>query len=201
MKLPRPIGALTRKAIADVLRRPVRTGLVIFGIIIGVFGLTAINVSNDTIYRALAYTENKASVPNTTFFTKQVDPSLLPTLAAIPHVASVQVATYYATRWQVHAAPGHVNINIYAFADDAHIALNAFQVTQGRLPGPGEIVMDFTDNNLQSFALGDQVTVDTPHGPISLRVVGISRTLGSEGAAISSRALGYMNQSALNQLA
>lgn len=201
MKRTRFLGALTRKAIADVLRRPVRTGLVILGIVVGVFGLTAINVANDTTYRALAFSESEANIANATFFTKQVDASILPTLTAIPHVAQAQIATYYATRWQVRAAPGHVNINIYAFPDVNHIALSGFQVTQGTLPGPGEIVMDFTDANLQAVKVGDTVTVDSPHGPMALRVAGISRTLGVEGAGLSNNALAYMAQPDLDQLA
>jgi putative ABC transport system permease protein len=194
------MGALTRKAFADVLRRPARTLLVILGITIGVFGLTAINVANDTVYSALTYSQSVANVANGTFFTDKVPASILPLITAIPHVQQAQIASYYATRWQVQAAPGHVNIDVYAFPDEQHIALDAFQVTQGHLPGPGEIVMDFSDGSFQPVHIGDTAIIDSPHGPVALRIAGISRTLGAESAAISSRAVGYMNTGALDQL-
>ncbi len=195
----RGFNALTHKALADVLRRPARSLLVILGITIGVFGLTAINVANDTVYGALAYSQSKTNVANGTFQVAKVSPAILPSLTSIPHIQRAQVATLFFTRWQV--STGHVNIDIYAYPDEQHIALDAFQVTQGRLPGPGEIVMDFTDSSLQAVHVGDTVTVDTPGGPAALRVVGLSRTLGAEGAGISSRAVGYMRTDALDQLA
>ncbi len=195
------MGALTRKAVADVLRRPARTLLVILGIVIGVFGLTAINVSNDTVYSALAYTASETNVANVTFDTRGVSAAILPDLAAIPHVQTVQVASGYATRWQVAAAPGHVNLDILAFPDEQHIALNAFQVTTGTLPGPGEIVMEFSDSAYQAVQVGDMITVDSPNGPVSLRVSGLSRTLGAESAAISGGATGYMSMAGLDHLA
>jgi putative ABC transport system permease protein len=195
----RIFGALTRKAIADVLRRPARSLLVILGITIGVFGLTAINIANDTVFSALSYTASVANVSNATFDTAGVDSSIVPTIAALPGVTGAQVATQYATRWQV--ATGHVNIAITAYQDNQHIALDAFQVTTGSQAGPGEIVMDFSDSSFQPVHVGDTVTVDAPHGTATLRVAGISRTLGSENAALSGGAVGYMRQDALDQLA
>src|SRR5215469_3854305 len=96
-----PFGALTKKAMTDVWRRPVRSVLVILGIMIGVAGLTAINVANTAIYNALSYTSNESQAANIYIDTKSVDPSLLAPVAATPNVAAAQLATIYITRWQV----------------------------------------------------------------------------------------------------
>lgn len=192
---------LTSKAFADVLRRPVRTLLVVLGILVGVFGLTAINVANATVYSALAYTASQTNIANVTYTTRGVDASILPALASIAHVSTVQVASSYQTRWQTSGASGHANLTITAYPDEQHIALDAFQVTSGTLPGPGEIVMDFADNSYSHVRVGDTVTVDTPDGPKRLRVSGISRTLGSETAGISGHAIGYMSVDGLDSLA
>jgi hypothetical protein len=52
MRLPLPGGALTRKSIADVTRRRLRTILVVLGIAVGVLGLTAINIASDALNSA-----------------------------------------------------------------------------------------------------------------------------------------------------
>ncbi len=194
-----PFGALTKKAITDVWRRPVRSVLVILGIMIGVAGLTAINVANSAIYSALSYTSNESQVPNIYISARSVDPSLLAQVAATPNVKTAQLATRYNTRWQV--PQGHVNLNITAYADLTHVTLNPFQITKGRLPAAGEIVMESSDNTLQHVAIGDSVTVDTPHGPTALRVVGLSRTLGQLSASFEGFATGYMSAAGIAQLA
>src|SRR5438128_9290784 len=61
MKMP----ALTRKSIADVTRRRGRTIIVILGILIGVFGLTAINVTSDAIQNTLDTSLSKAGLSPT----------------------------------------------------------------------------------------------------------------------------------------
>ncbi|HKD74535.1 MAG TPA: FtsX-like permease family protein, partial [Ktedonobacterales bacterium] len=194
-----PFGALTKKAMADVWRRPVRSVLVILGIMIGVAGLTAINVANTAVYSALSYTSNESQAANIYIDTKSVDPSLLAPVAATSNVAAAQLATIYITRWQV--PQGHVNLHITAYADLTHVTLNPFQITKGRLPGAGEIVMESSDNALQHVAVGDTVTVETPHGPTALRVVGFARTLGQLNASFNGAASGYMSAAGIAQLA
>src|SRR5579864_3555186 len=108
MKMP----ALTRKSIADVTRRRGRTILVILGILIGVFGLTAINVTSDAIQSAFAYSNTRTASPNISFLVQKVDPSLAASLEKVPNVQAVQIDTQYTTRWHVTAAPGHVNLVI-----------------------------------------------------------------------------------------
>ncbi len=48
-------SASLRKSFADVTRRKGRTLLVVLGIFIGVFGLTAINTAEDSLFAALTF--------------------------------------------------------------------------------------------------------------------------------------------------
>ena len=194
------LRALTHKSLADVVRRPARSLLVILGILIGVAGLTAIDVANDALQRALAYTANETQASNITFFAQRIDPDLQSQLAAVPNVAAVQLSTQYATRWQIAQAPGHASLTITAYPNLRQVAVNPFQVTQGHLPGVGEIVMDTSDSVFQPVAVGDTVTVETPHGPVALRVAGLSRTLGFFGAGFNGAAQAYMSAAGLAQL-
>jgi hypothetical protein len=55
------VSALTRKSLADVTRRKGRTALVVLSILIGVFGFTAINVTEDTIISAVTFSQDEST--------------------------------------------------------------------------------------------------------------------------------------------
>ncbi len=193
-----PGGALTRKSIADVTRRRLRTILVVLGIAVGVLGLTAINITSGSMSASIAFSANRTSAPDFSFNVQAVDASLARTLAAVPNVKTVQFDTQYTTRWHTSSTP--VSIGIVAFTDFHDVKINAFELTSGRLPGPGEIVMESSDRQLQNFALGDKVTIETARGLQQLRVVGMVRTLGQPGAGFLSFATAYMSADALEQI-
>ena len=74
MRLSLPGGALTRKSVADVTRRRLRTILVVLGIAIGVLGLTAINIASDALNASLSFSQKRSSSPDPTFSVKADDP-------------------------------------------------------------------------------------------------------------------------------
>src|SRR5215470_15254897 len=162
------VSALTHKSLTDIVRRPIRSLLVTLGIVIGVAGLTTINVANDALHRALAYTADETQAANLTFFAQRIDPAVLPQLQAVPNVVAVQLSTQHVTRWRIATAPGQVSLTVTAYPDPRHVSVNPFQVTQGQLPGLGEIVMDTSDRIFQWVGIGDRVIVDTPRGPMGL---------------------------------
>jgi putative ABC transport system permease protein len=198
MRLPLPGGALTRKSIADVTRRRLRTLLVVLGIAIGVLGLTAINVASNALNGALAFSQNRSSSPDLSFSVQAVDSSLASTLAAVPNVKAVQIDAQYSTRWHVSSVP--IRMGIVAYANFQNVKINTFELSSGRLPGPGEIVMESSDRTLQNFAIGDNVTIETAQGLQPLRIVGMVRTLGLPSAGFLSFATAYMSADALSQI-
>jgi putative ABC transport system permease protein len=198
MRLSLPGGALTRKSIADVTHRRLRTLLVVLGIAIGVLGLTAINIANDALNGSLTFSQNRSSSPDLSFSVQAVDSALTPALAAVPNVRAVQIDTQYITRWHVSSVP--IRMGIIAYTDFQHVKINTFELSSGRLPGPGEIVMESSDRTLHNFAVGDTVTIETAQGLKQLRVVGLVRTLGLPSAGFLSFATAYMSADALGQL-
>jgi hypothetical protein len=88
-----------------------------------------------------------------------VDSSLEPTLAAVPNVKAVQFDTQYITRWHVSSVP--IRMGIVAYTNFQHVKINTFELSAGRLPGSGEIVMESSDRTLQNFSVGDTVTIET----------------------------------------
>lgn len=199
MRLSLPGGALTRKSIADVTRRRLRTVLVVLGIAVGVLGMTAINITSNSLNESIAFSANRSSVPDFSFNVQVVDASLAATLAAVPNVKTVQFDAQYNTRWHISATP--VSIDIVAYADFHNVKINTFELTSGRLPGPGEIVMESSDRQLQNFAIGDGVTIETAGGLQHLRVVGMVRTPGQPGAGFLSFATAYMSADGLSRIA
>ncbi len=194
------IGASLRKSWADVTRRKGRTLLVVLGIFIGVFGLTAINTLEDALFAAINFSySGRATQPDIMMAVDHLDPALLPTLQAVTDVQTVQYQTVFHTQWQVSQAPGHIAMQITSYPDLRHVPLTPFQLTSGRYPNAGEIVMEYGDLGLQHFNLGDTVTVDTAQGTASLRVVGLARTPGHNPAS-SGNGEGYMSDAGLQQI-
>ncbi len=198
MRLPLPGGALARKSIADVTRRRLRTILVVLGIAVGVLGLTAINIASNSLNGALAFSENRSSSPDLSFSVQAVDSSLASTLAAVPNVKAVQIDTQYITRWHVSSVP--IRMGIVAYTNFQHVKINTFELSSGRLPGSGEIVMESSDCTLQNFSVGDIVIIETAQGLKQLHIVGIVRTLGLPSAGFLSFATAYMSVDALSQI-
>jgi len=195
---PLHFSALARKSLADVTRRKLRTLLVVLGIAIGVLGLTAINVANDIMSESITYSANQHTSPDIAFNVTAIDPSLVPTLEAVPNVKVVQTSTRLFTRWRTSS--GHITMGITGYTDLQNVKLNTFQLLSGHLPGKGEVVMESSDRSLQNFALGDTITIETQNGLRQLHVVGLVRTLGLPSASFISFATGYMNSDALDQI-
>jgi putative ABC transport system permease protein len=190
-------SVLLRKSLADITQRKGRAVLVTLGILIGVLGLTAVNTANDVVGGAFIYSHDQSTSPDMVFSAPAVDPSVVATLLRIPNVARVQLRSEYYSSW--HTATGRASIQIDGYTDLDHIQLGTFQLTSGRLPGAGEIVIDSRADAIQPVAIGDTVTVDTSGGTASLRVVGLARTPGWATVDNGVQAVGYMQASALQQ--
>ena len=194
------LSALTHKAIADVTRRKGRTALVILGILIGILGLTAVNVADDVMGNAFAFRYNNRTWPDLAYMTQSqaIDVSLLPGVRQITPVIQADLRTEYDTRWHINSGSGSVPFSLLGNTTPLSDALGAFQLTSGHQPGLGEIVMESSDSTIQAFALNETITVDSPSGTTALRVVGLARTPGN---ASQQSALGYMRPDALQHLA
>jgi ABC-type antimicrobial peptide transport system permease subunit len=193
--------AVMTKAVKDVTRRKGRTLLVVLGIFIGVFGLTAINFTEATLIEAFAYNAGANSAqPDISLGVDRLDPAVLPQLQATANVQVVQYSTAYLTQWHGVTAANAIPLAILSYPDPRHIALGGFQLTSGRYPGVGEIVMLDGDQALQPFTIGDGITVDGSDGPLQLSVVGLGRQPGQNPSA-SRSAIGFMSDAGLQQVA
>jgi putative ABC transport system permease protein len=192
------------KSLADITQRKGRSVLVILGILISVMGLTAVNTANDVVGGAFIYSHDQSSSPDMVFSAPVADPSVVDVVAKMPNIARVQLRSEYYSSWQRSEAgsPGsNAPIQINGYADFQRIQLGTFQLTAGRLPGVGEIVMDSRNALVQPVAIGDTITIITSGRTTSLRVVGLARTPGWATRDSAGQATGYMQASALQQIA
>ncbi|HLV97504.1 MAG TPA: FtsX-like permease family protein [Ktedonobacterales bacterium] len=195
------MSASLKKSFADVTRRKGRTLMVVLGIFIGVLGLTGITFMQQTLLSAFTYsTGTTANSPDMTLQVNRLDPALVQQLSAVANVQAVQMQSVFATQWHVSAAPGQVPITIVSYPDLHQVPITPLQLTSGRYPGVGEIVLEYGDQSLQPVSIGDTVTVDTGQNTTALlRVVGFARTQGLPSPAGSGTARGYMSEAAITQ--
>src|SRR5262249_3942220 len=146
-----------QKSLKDVTRRKLRTTLTVLGIAVGVLGLTAINVASSQLRASLAYTNDVSAQPAITFTTAPASPSLAATLAAQPNVGAAQAETRALGRWVVRS--GHYALSIIGCADPSAVQIGKFQVIEGRLPGPGEILLDAGDRAVAAVKTGQRISV------------------------------------------
>ncbi|GHO85076.1 FtsX-like permease family protein [Dictyobacter formicarum] len=197
------MSASMNKILADLKMRKGRTLLVIIGILVGVFGLTSINLTKDVLLSAYSYTiESQATQPDITMLVDKPDTSLTPILKAVPNVKAVQFETRISTLWRINKAPGYTPIKIVSYPNlntRQSPSLTPFELVSGRYPQAGEIVMEYGDIALATVNIGDTISIDTIHGQARLRVVGLARTAGVNPAT-SGKAQAYMSDAGVRQL-
>ncbi|GCF08955.1 FtsX-like permease family protein [Dictyobacter arantiisoli] len=194
------MSALLRKSITDITRRKLRAALIIVGISISVLGLTAIFTANDTISRALAYSADRSTAPDIEIMVEQGSYNLAPILKKVANVKLLQVDSLFDSRWNINAAPGQADITIYGYADMQHVAISPFELTSGRYPQKGEIVLESGDASIQPVAIGNTITLNTSHSDVTLKVVGFTRTLGLTNPAVTGSAQGYVSNDTITLL-
>ena len=194
-------SALVHKAITDVTRRKGRTLLVILGIMIGILGITAVNIANDVVGGAFIFSHDHTTVPDMIFTGPTFNTSTSEAVARVANVDKVQLRTEFLSRWYMSGGSGDVSLQINGYDNFSNVQLGTFQLTSGRLPGPGEIVLDSSDQVFGPVDIGSSITVQTPDGNKTLHVVGVARTAGAALARSPAQTTGYMRADALQQLA
>jgi len=190
--------ASTIKVFKDVFHRKLRTTLTILGIAIGIMGLSAINIASSQIRSSFEYSSDVAAQPDVEFFTVPTSASFVNVLQQQSNVKIVQAEGYAPTRWTIPT--GHIPITVLGIVDFQNIQINKFELVEGSLPGPDQILLETSDRAITSVHVGDQIEVEAQGTPQKLTVSGFARTRGRPSSALIQRALGYMNEGDLETL-
>jgi len=192
------MSALTTKAIKDVTRRKLRTGLTVVGIAIGVLGLTAVGIASSQLRATLQAADDTSGLPDIQYVTAPASAATVDLLRGHPNVKLVQERTYVPGRWSIPT--GHAALHIVGLSDFNDNHFSRFALTSGQLPGASEIMMETADRPLKNFNVGDRIELQVNGTPVSLRISGLSQTPGQPSAAFNGRGLAYMREADLQAL-
>ena len=190
--------ALTKKVFRDITHRKLRTVLTILGIAIGIIGLAAISIASNQFRSSFQYSTDITAQPDLQFFTAPTNAQLVETLKRQPNVKTVQAGGYIVTRWAVPS--GHIPMTIVGITDFQHIQINKFELVEGSLPGPDQVLLESSDTALNSERVGDQISLQVNGTYRKLTISGFVRTRGLPSAALEQKAQGYMYESDLESL-
>lgn len=192
------MNVLTRKVLKDVWHRKLRSCLTILGIAMGIMGLVAINVASNQLQNSLAYSADVSAQPDIQFFTSPTFFNVVDELRQQPNVSLVQAQGFVSTRWSI--ASGHFPLSLNGIVDFQHVQINRFELVEGGLPGPGQVLLESSDRSIASLHVGRQIEVDIQGTVRKLTISGFARTRGQAAATILQRGTGYMRESDLESL-
>jgi putative ABC transport system permease protein len=189
-----------RKACADVTRRKGRTLLAALGIALGVLGVTAVYEASAQLGGAFFYSTDATAVPTIDVIVDHLPAAVAATIRRLPAVQQIELRTHYLTPWQVAGTTAAATVQIYTVPTGQRGSFWPYEITRGRVPGRGEIVLD-TRTLASAATLGDTLTVGSPGShQISLRVVGLARTRGAALPGLFDNPIGYMSPLGLQQV-
>lgn len=192
------MSAMAKKVVKDIARRKVRTVLTIIGIAIGIIGLSAINVASNQFRTGLAYSANMTSVPDMHIYTDPTNPDFTSVLLAQPNIKAVQAEGSIVTSWAI--GQDTQLIQILGLLDFQHLQMNRFQLVEGSLPGPGQIVLETGARSYDNVPIGGTISVQAGRVYRNLTVSGYVQTQGRPVATVAGKGYGYMAESSFEQV-
>ena len=190
--------ALTKKVFKDIGHRKLRTILTILGIAIGIVGLSAINIASSQFRSSFNYSTDITTQPDIIFYTSPASATLADVLQQQPNVKFAQAQGYVNTTWNTSSL--QLPLRIIGVVNFQHVQINKFELVEGNLPGPNQILLKSSDKALSNVSIGQQIAVQVGGASQNLTVSGFARTRGLASAAIVQRAQGYMNESDVETL-
>lgn len=186
------MNALRTKAIKDVTRRKLRTGLTVAGITLGVMGLTAVGITSSQLGASVQAANATKGLPDIVFGTMPASQATVDLLNRQANVRLAESETDISARWSIPT--GHAMLYIQGLSDFIGGEANKLTMTAGQAPGADEILMERNDLPVQSFQVGDRIQLQfNASDPVSVRVSGISQTAGVVAATLGG-GVAYMRE-------
>jgi len=186
------MNALRIKAIKDVTRRKLRTGLTVVGITLGVMGLTAVGITSSQLGASVRAANATKNLPDVVLATLPTNGAAADLLNRQPNVKLAESETDVSLRWLIPT--GHATLYVQGLSSFSGGASRKLTITAGQAPGPNEILMERNDLPVQSFQVGDRIQVQANgSSPLFVRVSGISQTAGVVAATLGG-GVAYMRE-------
>ena len=170
------LSGLLLKALRDLKRRPLRSILTVLGISVGVAGLVAIVSLGQNIVQAQASTYANTSQADLDYWVWNASPGLLRAVEAVSNVERAELRASLYTKWRV--GNSWRDLELIGISDFGSVALNQFALVEGRLPRPGEALVEISACDIAPLELGQEVTYRSgqDYRERTLTIAGFSRS-------------------------
>lgn len=184
------LGLLT-KVWRDLLNRPLRSLLTIFGIAVGVGGMVAITSTARNVVRAQREVFASTSQADIRYWVWEAPTSLVRSLEADERIAAAELRLTYTTRWRARGS--WMDIELIGIDDFERITVNQFEILQGRAPSVGEALLELSASSMADLSPGTEIAYRDAFGRERyLTVSGISLSPGNLSSAITKIAIAYV---------
>jgi len=149
------VSGLGRKALRDLVRRPLRSLLTILGIGIGVAGLVAIVSLGENVVRAQADIYANTSQADLDYWVWNASPGLLRAVEGVANVEQAELRASFYTKWRVGTS--WRDMEIIGIPDFNSVRLNQFSIIEGRAPRPGEVLVETSARDITPLQVGEDI--------------------------------------------
>jgi putative ABC transport system permease protein len=189
-----------RKAYRDLTRRKLRSFLTIIGIIIGVGGIVAITSTSKTMTAAQAAAYNNNSQQDMRWWVGGAPQSLIDAVQQVPNVDAVELRATYYTKYYAGGAWRDMLFN--GIHDFSTMHVNRVDLTEGRWPERGEVVLESSAREVAPVQIGDDLIYRAGEGNQTkhLTVVGFAKSPSYPAASIIGTSVAYTSDDEVRKM-
>lgn len=194
------------KVFRDLWGHKLRTLLVVISIAVGIFAIGVVMGGRGVLMREFDTDFLQSGAPSAEFLTRgDYDGSLGKRIETRRDVRAVDMRREVGVRYATSAVPttstaGWDTAQIWALPDFQAIKVQKLtpEETSAWPPGPGEIVLEKSVQQVRRFSIGQKITVETEDkNRAELRVVGFAHDINSVPTKFSDTVVGYTPMSTL----
>lgn len=186
------MALLLRKAWRDLRVRPLRTGLTLLGITIGVAGVVAIALAGRTFTEAQRRTYQHTSQADVVVWAWDVPESIVRAVEELPGVAAAERRAITYIRWRAGGIAWQ-EMELQGLEQFDQVRVNQMTLVEGRFPGRGEIAIESSARELTPLKIGQTVELrDWTGQTVRLAVSGFTRTPYYPSAGLLRFTTGYV---------
>ena len=203
-----PLPPRWHKVIRDLTSHKLRTLLVVLSIAVGIFAIGVVMGGRGVLMREFDTDYLSSAAPSAEFITTDYDASLVRSIANRSDVRAAEGRRQLLARYTTESPPttstaGWSTMQIWALPDftSIEVAKISREEVTAWPPGPGEIVLEKSVQQVERFSIGETVTVETDTGTrTELRVVGFAHDINAVPAMFSDMVVGYTSMGTLSDL-
>ncbi len=203
-----PLPPRWHKVIRDLTTHKLRTLLVVLSIAVGIFAIGVVMGGRGILTREFDTDYLSSAAPSAEFFTTDFDASLVRSVEGRSDVRAAEGRRQLLARYSSESPPatstaGWSTMQIWALPSFGSIEVQKITREEASSwpPGPGEIVLEKSVQQVERFSIGETITVETDTGSrAELRVVGFAHDINAVPAMFSDMVVGYVSMGTLSTL-